>query len=91
MTDARLSTSIWISPQEALAARGARFKLLFPTERNLWKLSAHADAASALKAARAAPVVTVVPERIEIDGVPGLKIPAEAGYGGEAFSVRGLL
>ena len=49
------------------------------------------DAASALAAARAAPVVTVMPEKIMVDGGPGLKIPAEAGYGGEAFSVVGLL
>ena len=83
--------SVWIRPREALAEHGRRFKLLFPTERNLWKLSAHADAASALAAARASPVVTVLPEKIEFDGGPGLKIPAEAGYGGEVFSVRGLL
>ena len=83
--------SIWISPREALAERGRKFTVLFPTERNLWKLARHADAASALAAARAAPVVTVEPERIEVDGGPGLRIPAEAGYGGEAFSLRGLL
>jgi 8-oxo-dGTP pyrophosphatase MutT (NUDIX family) len=83
--------SVWISPREALADRGRRFKLLFPTERNLWKLSAHADAASALAAACGAPVVTVQPEPVEVDGGQGLKIPAEAGYGGEVFSVRGLL
>ena len=81
---------MWISPHEALAEHGKRFKLLFPTERNLWKLAANADAASALAAARAAPVVTVLPEKIEVDGGPGLKIPAGAGYGGEAFSIRGL-
>ena len=83
--------SVWISPREALAEHGKRYKLLFPTFRNLWKLSAHADASSALAAARAAPVVTVQPEKITVDGGPGLKIPAEAGYGGEAFSVVGLL
>ncbi len=83
--------SIWLAPREALAEHGKRFKLLFPTERNLWKLAAHADAASALAAARAGAIVTVLPETVEIDGGPGLKIPAEAGYGGEAFSVRGLL
>ncbi len=83
--------SVWISPQEALAEHGKRFKLLFPTHRNLWKLSAHKDAASALAAARATPIVTVQPERVTVDGGPGLKIPAEAGYGGEAFSVVGLL
>jgi 8-oxo-dGTP pyrophosphatase MutT (NUDIX family) len=82
--------SVWISPHEALAEHGRRNKLLFPTYRNLWKLAPHADAASALVAARAAPIVTVTPERITLDGGPGLKIPAEAGYGGEAFSVVGL-
>ena len=82
--------SIWISPRAALAERGRQFKLLFPTERNLWKLAAHVDAASALVVARAAPVVTVEPEPVEVDGGPGLRIPAEAGYGGETFSVRGL-
>jgi 8-oxo-dGTP pyrophosphatase MutT (NUDIX family) len=30
--------SVWITPREALADHGRRFKLLFPTERNLWKL-----------------------------------------------------
>jgi 8-oxo-dGTP pyrophosphatase MutT (NUDIX family) len=83
--------SVWISPREARAERGRRFKLLFPTERNLWKLSAHLDAASALAAGRAAPIVTVQPEPVEVDGGPGLAIPAEAGYGGEVFSVRGLV
>ncbi len=83
--------SLWIAPAQALAENGARFKLVFPTERNLWKLARHADATSAIAAARAAPVVTVMPERIEVDGAPGLRIPLEAGYGGEAFSLRGLL
>ena len=83
--------SIWISPREALAERGKRFKLLFPTERNLWKLARFDSAAAALAAARAAQVVTVEPKPVEVDGGPGLAIPAEADYGGEAFSVRGLL
>jgi 8-oxo-dGTP pyrophosphatase MutT (NUDIX family) len=83
--------SVWISPQEALAEHGKRYKVIFPTHRNLWKLSAHRDAASALAAARATPIVTVLPEKVTVDGGPGLKIPAEAGYGGEAFSVVGLL
>ncbi len=82
--------SIWVAPRDALEQKGERFKLLFPTERNLWKLARHSDAASALEAAKSAPVVTVLPERTEVDGGPGLRIPLEAGYGGEAFSVRGL-
>ena len=82
--------SIWIAPRDALELNGARFKLLFPTERNLWKLARHPHAASALEAAKAAPVVTVLPERTQVDGGPGLRIPLEAGYGGEAFSVPEL-
>ncbi len=82
--------SIWIAPREALERNGARFKLLFPTERNLWKLARLADAASALVAAKSAPVIAVVPERTQVDGGPGLRIPLEAGYGGEAFSVPEL-
>jgi len=68
--------SVWIAPAEALAEHGKRFKLLFPTHRNLWKLSAHRDASSALAAARETPVVTVRPEKITVHGGPGLKIPA---------------
>jgi len=83
--------SVWISPNEALAEHGKRYKLLFPTHRNLWKLSAFSDASSALAAARATPVVTVQPERATVDGGPGLRIPAGAGYGGETFSVVGLI
>jgi 8-oxo-dGTP pyrophosphatase MutT (NUDIX family) len=83
--------SIWFSPRLALSERGGRFTLLFPTERNLWKLARHPDVASALAAARAARMVTVEPQPVEVDGGPGLRIPAEADYGGEAFSVRGLL
>ena len=81
--------SVWIAPRDALEGKGERLKLLFPTERNLWKLARHADAASALAAARATPVVTVLPERTQVDGeLPGLRIPLEAGYGGEAFYPR---
>jgi 8-oxo-dGTP pyrophosphatase MutT (NUDIX family) len=83
--------SVWISPARALDGQGREFTILFPTERNLWKLARHGDAQSAIAAARGAPVVTVEPERIEVDGGAGLRIPLEAGYGGEAFSVRGLL
>jgi len=83
--------SVWISPRAALAEHGKRYKLLFPTYRNLWKLSAFSDAASALAAAQETRVVTVLPEKTTVDGEPGLKIPAEAGYGGESFSVVGLI
>ncbi len=67
--------SIWLAPREALAEHGKRFKLLFPTERNLWKLAAHADAASALAAARAGAIVTVLPETSRDRRRPGPRNP----------------
>ncbi len=82
---------VWIAPGRALDLNGERYKLLFPTERNLWKLARHADASSAIAAARVTPVVTVVPERTQVHGGPGLRIPLVADYGGEEFSVVGLL
>ena len=57
----------------------------------MWKLARFDDAASAIAAGRFSQLVTVEPQLVEVDGGPGLKIPAEADYGGEAFSVRGLL
>ena len=81
--------SIWIAPRDALAHNGERSSSCSRPSAT-WKLARHADAGAALAAARATPVVTVVPEWVEIDGGPGLRIPPEAGYGGEAFSVPEL-
>lgn len=78
--------SVWIRPRDALAAAesGAR-KVVFPTRMNLTKLARHDSVADAFAAARAAPVVTVLPEqRITPEGRV-LRIPAAAGYGGEEF------
>ena len=84
--------SLWISPRRALEdANAGRFKLVFPAERNLWKLAQHSNAASAIAAAQGDPIVTVLPERVQVDDDVGLKIPAAAGYGGEVFPVRGLI
>jgi 8-oxo-dGTP pyrophosphatase MutT (NUDIX family) len=82
-----LISSVWIGPGRALAeAEAGRFKLLFPTQLNLVKLSQSRRAQEALEAARAAPIVSVIPEMIGVEnGFPTLRIPAEAGYGGEVF------
>ena len=80
--------SIWISPQQALAdGKSGRFKLVFATERNLWKLTRFSNSAAAIAAAGSEPIVTVMPERVAMAGGQGLKIPATAGYGGELFSI----
>ncbi len=71
----------WLSPAEALAdADAGRRSIIFPTRMNLAKLGRSPSTAHAIAAARAHPVVTVLP-RID-QGAQGavLRIPREAGY-----------
>ena len=73
----------WIAPQQALrdAEAGTR-TLVFPTHMNLTKLARYATVAEAMAAARASPVVTVMPQVERLSGGRRrLRIPAEAGYG----------
>jgi 8-oxo-dGTP pyrophosphatase MutT (NUDIX family) len=90
--DGKESTdSIWVSPREALAGgESGRFKLPFPTMRNLIKLGKHRTVKSALDDARGKPVVTVMPVMTKENGGRQLRIPAEAGYDGELFEVGSL-
>lgn len=68
-----------MSPLDVLAeAEAGRCTVIFPTRMNLAKLSRSACIAEALAAARAAPIVTVLPEIDLTAGV--LRIPPEAGY-----------
>lgn len=88
--DGKESTdSIWVSPREALAGgEDGRFKLPFPTARNLIRLGKQPDVAAALAAARDMQIVTVVPVMTKTaDGGRQLRIPVEAGYDGEVFAV----
>src|SRR5947208_9861589 len=87
--DGKESTdSIWVSPREALAGGDSgRFKLPFPTTRNLIKLGKHRTLAAALDAARQDRIVTVMPVMTRLNGGRQLRIPAEAGYDGELFEV----
>jgi 8-oxo-dGTP pyrophosphatase MutT (NUDIX family) len=87
--DGKESTdSIWISPREALAGGDSgRFKLPFPTTRNLIKLAKHRTVAAALEAARQDRIVTVMPVMTRLHGGRQLRIPADAGYDGELFEV----
>jgi 8-oxo-dGTP pyrophosphatase MutT (NUDIX family) len=90
--DGRESTdSIWVSPREALAGgESGRFKLPFPTTRNLIKLGRQNSLSAALEGARAAPIVTVMPVMTRLNGGRQLRIPREAGYDGEVFEVGAL-
>jgi 8-oxo-dGTP pyrophosphatase MutT (NUDIX family) len=90
--DGRESTdSIWVSPREALeGGDSGRFKLPFPTTRNLIKLGKQGSVACALDDARGKPVVTVMPVMTRHNGGRQLVIPREAGYDGEVFEVGAL-
>jgi 8-oxo-dGTP pyrophosphatase MutT (NUDIX family) len=87
--DGRESTdSIWLSPREALAGgESGRFKLPFPTTRNLIKLGKQPNVRAALQDGRSKPVMTVTPVVTRLNGGRQLRIPLEAGYDGELFEV----
>jgi 8-oxo-dGTP pyrophosphatase MutT (NUDIX family) len=81
--------SVWIAPATALERAGAGiYQVRFPTQMNLRKLGRHPSSAQAMEAARASRVVTVMTKQERAgDGVRVLRIPPEAGYGGELFEV----
>jgi 8-oxo-dGTP pyrophosphatase MutT (NUDIX family) len=87
--DGKESTdSIWVSPREALAGgESGRFKLPFPTTRNLIRLGKQPGVRAALDDSRGKPVVTVMPVMTKLNGGRQLRIPLEAGYDGELFEV----
>ncbi len=89
MTARNPPNSIWVSPREALAGgESGRFKLPFPTTRNLIRLGKQPSVqgrARRLPGART--VVTVMPVMTKLNGGRQLRIPLEAGYDGEVFEV----
>ena len=87
--DGKESTdSIWVSPREALAGgESGRFKLPFPTTRNLIRLGKQESVNAALEDSRGKPIVTVMPVMTRLNGSRQLRIPREAGYDGEVFEV----
>jgi 8-oxo-dGTP pyrophosphatase MutT (NUDIX family) len=91
--DGKESTdSIWVSPREALAGGDSgRFKLPFPTTRNLIRLGKQATVARALGDAKGMDIVTVMPVMTRTaDGTRQLRIPRAAGYDGEVFEVGAM-
>jgi len=90
--DGRESTdSIWVSPREALAGgESGRFKLPFPTTRNLIKLGKQGNVKNALADSQGRDIVTVMPVMTRLNGGRQLRIPKEAGYDGELFEVGAL-
>lgn len=81
-----LVDSLWVSPSAAIEGSDAgRFKIVFPTMRNLIKLNRYGSVGAALSGARETPVVTVMPEFVQNGDRRQLRIPAAAGYDGEVF------
>jgi 8-oxo-dGTP pyrophosphatase MutT (NUDIX family) len=83
--------SVWITPGTALErAAAGTYELRFPTRMNLQKVGRQRVAAAAMDAAQASGVVSVMskPER-NADGKRYIRIPLEAGYGGELFEAPG--
>jgi 8-oxo-dGTP pyrophosphatase MutT (NUDIX family) len=81
----------WMRPEAALAeADAGRATLVFATRMNLVRLAASASVASALDAARAAPVVTVCPENLKRPEGTFFRIPEAAGYGAGEISSAGI-
>src|SRR5882724_4623032 len=87
--DGKESTdSIWVSPREALeGGETGRFKLPFPTTRNLIKLGKQPSVKAALDDSRGKPVVSMMPVMTKLNGGRQLRIPLEAGYDGDVFEV----
>lgn len=83
--------SRWIAPASALAeADAGHLTLVFATRMNLIKLGRSPDSESALSTGRTAPIVTVMPERVERASGPALRIPLAAGYGVEEVPVAAI-
>ncbi|MCC8937911.1 NUDIX hydrolase [Bradyrhizobium sp. Arg68] len=90
--DGKESTdSIWVSAREALAGgESGRFKLPFPTTRNLIRLGKQPNVAAALEDSKGMSIVTVMPVMTKTATGRQLRIPKEAGYDGEVFDVGAM-
>ena len=81
--------SVWINPNRALEdARAGKYTIIFATRLNVEMLGRQNDVASALEAARSRKIVTVQPNATKNPDGKGfiLKIPLEAGYGGDTYT-----
>ena len=80
--------STWINPARALSdADAGKYTIIFATRLNIQMLAEQNDVASALAAARARRIVTVEPVAVKTATGYTMKIPIEAGYGGNTFTI----
>jgi 8-oxo-dGTP pyrophosphatase MutT (NUDIX family) len=79
--------SVWIRPEDAIADR-KKWNVIFPTKAQLMKLAKSKTVAEALKAARAAPPLTVTPWIEAGSNGNVLRIRDDAGYEQTSASLR---
>jgi 8-oxo-dGTP pyrophosphatase MutT (NUDIX family) len=73
--------SHWTRPRDAVAeAEAGRRTIIFPTLLNVMKLGQNDSVEDVLAAARADPIVTVMPEVVQTDRGPMMRLPPNAGY-----------
>jgi 8-oxo-dGTP pyrophosphatase MutT (NUDIX family) len=74
--------SVWLDPARAIAeADAGQRAVVFATRLNLMRLAESGSVAGALDAARARPLVPVMPRLVDRGGARFVAIPADAGYG----------
>lgn len=84
--EGEVERAVWISPSRLLSdAKRGKFKLVFPTRMNVERLTAFTSIDEAIELINNTPVVTVRPESVETPEGRMVRIPLEAGYGGEFF------
>ena len=67
--------------------QAGNYTIIFPTRLNLKMLDESRTVAEAMSAASARKIVTVLPEPAKLGDERALRIPLEAGYGGDVFPV----
>ena len=82
--------SVWITPKDACEdADAGKRTVIFPTRLNIEKVGRSRTVSEAIVAARAHPVVTVLPVSEKVEGGRIMRIPEEAGYGAAELFVEG--
>lgn len=84
--EGEITRAVWISPSRLLSdAKDGKYKLVFATRMNVERLSAFTSIDEAIELINNTPVVTVRPESVQTPEGRMVRIPLEAGYGGEHF------
>ncbi len=84
--EGEVERAVWISPSQLLSdAKSGKYKLVFATRMNVERLTTFTSIAEAIQLISNTPVVTVRPESVQTPEGRMVRIPMEAGYGGELF------